>query len=485
MRSLAVLLALLVLGPVGLAGDARPGAKALPAPPVGIRWERDFQKGMRRAVVEGHPILFCVNALEGERANDDLAQVRYRSAAWGEATRGYVAFACNPNDHRKGNDPACTRYEDTTCSAHIEALDFFLKRFGPNLITPQHVILEPDGDVAFRKEYFTGVVGPVLLDSWLSALAPRSAQVQASIRRQGLLKELAQVPPGDLEARAALVLSARDGLAAATLVNALDDSHDEPRRLALIRALRKTPARQLPVALRAAEERVLWPQDEPTETLAWVVTLFAADRPAGVWAATRVIAHARETATTDAVLRAWAGRTADAPVPGVDDLPEAERPAAYEALLLARDPRVARPAVPASWTAARTLQIRRARAHGAPPPASARELAAALATPRPGPLRRALLGAPPEVLRAQADAIVTGLGRWRWARVRVAGALALLAAGGPHQGLVVPRLLAALDDPIEGPDTRALATRILGSDPGPDPAAWKRALEAHLAGAGR
>ena len=45
-------------------------------------------------------------------------------------------------------------------SGNRAALTWFTKRFGENLISPQHVIIEPDGDVAFRKEYYTGVVKP-------------------------------------------------------------------------------------------------------------------------------------------------------------------------------------------------------------------------------------------------------------------------------------------------------------------------------------
>src|SRR5262245_45652809 len=59
----------------------------------GIRWERDFQEGMRRAAREGRPVFIAVNATEqGEVANQWLHEKGYPSKEWGEASRPFVCF---------------------------------------------------------------------------------------------------------------------------------------------------------------------------------------------------------------------------------------------------------------------------------------------------------------------------------------------------------------------------------------------------------
>ena len=484
MRSIAVLCALALLAATAVAGDGDAGKNDKqakdkpPPPPAGIWWEADFEAGMQRATREGRPILLCVNALEDERANNELAGSTYRSADWGNATRGYVAFVCNPNDH----GTPCSRYERHVCSGHKAALDWFLKRFGEDLITPQHVILEPDGDVAFRKEYYTGVVGPALLEAWLSALAPRAAYARAGIGREGVVKEFAKIPLDQVDARARDWLSGPDGLSAAVLLNVLDDCYDPARRKALIGVLRHTQAVQAPVLVMAAEERVLWPADQPEETAPWIATLFAVDRTAGVWAATRVLARSEDPTARDAVLRIWAGRAPGAEAPGIGDLPAGERPAAYEALLLAGDERARATDVPTDWRAGHEDAIDRAlRKSGHTTPGEV-ELAAALASGVPGRMRAALVSASAGAVRAAAPEILAGLSAWRWERVRIAGALALLRAQGPYEAQVVPRILAALDDPLEGPGVRTAAVEILGNDPGAATAAWQTALAEQLKG---
>ncbi|MDJ0522776.1 MAG: hypothetical protein QNJ90_11975 [Planctomycetota bacterium] len=485
MRPLAFLCAWLALSTPVLAGDGKSAPKPKKPPrPAGIWWEKDVATGLQRAMREGRPVLFAVNALENERANNRLASVDYRSAAWGEATRGYVAFVCNPNDHMAGGAKSCSRYPGHVCSGHRAALTWFTKRFGDNLISPQHVILEPDGDVAYRKEYYTGVVKPALLEAYLSKLAPRVAYSRAGIGREKKIAELGKRPIDEtFEPHVVTWLRSGDGLAAAGVLNALDDSYDAPRRAALIRALRRTPALQVPVLIHAAEERVLYPGDEPAETRAWIATLFAADRASGVWAATRALVRMEDASERDAVLRLWAGTPADAPAPGIDDLPADERAYAYEALILAKDRRALATRVPAAWKAGRELEIARALRQADRTTSTPVDLGKVLssATP-PGTVRRSLLAADEAAVRKAADAVVMKLNHALSARVRIAAALALLKARLPQGGAVVRTILTALDDPLEGTETRAQALRVLGEDPGPDRAEWTRLMGERLKG---
>ena len=437
-------------------------SKAKP-PPAGIWWERDLKAGMARAAREGRPMLFCVNALETERANQRLGLSTYRTAAWGDATRGFVNFVCNPEAH--GEDP-CSRYERHVCKGHREALTWFLKRFGQNLISPQHVILEPDGDVAYRKEYYTGVVGPVLFENYLSHVAPPIAYSRAGIGRESKLKACAELPLPELDAFAKRWLDGKDGLAAAAMLNALDDCYDTDRRLALIAALKHTHDLQAAVLPIAAEERVLYPGDEPKETDAWVETLFAVDRKLGVWAATRVIARSNDAVVRDRMMRIWAGpnlASKSAPIL-IDELPESERPFAYEALLLAGDQRAKKDKVPGAWVAGREREIARARLKaGRVTGGISLDLKAALEAKDPGILRAALLAATPEQVRTHAEALMKGMNTWRADRLRIAAALALWKARAGPPVELAERLYRGANDVVEARPTREALDAIMGA----------------------
>lgn len=485
MRILAVLLALLLLVPASAAEESKSGAKPKKQapPPPGIHWEPDFERGQARATREGLPILFAVNALESESANNHLASSLYRSRAWGDATRGYISFCCNPNEHGSSAPGACDRYPGCTCAAHKKALGWFLGRFGQDLISPQHVILEPDGDVAYRKQYYTRVVGPSLLDTYLSRIAPQTAYAQAALRRAAQIKQLSQIPVAELEGAAKPMLSGLDGLAAAALVNVLDDTYEAPRRLAVLRVLRHTPRLQAPVLALAAEERVFYPADESAETLLWIEALFAVDRTYGVWAATRALVRLKKDAERNAILRLWAGTPSEGKDPGIADLPKSERAFAFEALLLAGDRCAQVPNIPASWSQGREREVLRARTttpggRTAVPGA----LKAALAEGHPRRLRPLILSASAAVVRQEMDGLIDVLAKSPSLRLRVAAALRLLEIRQPQGGAVVRLIRETLNDPIEGPETRAVAVKLLGDDPGQNQEEWERALTAHLQG---
>ncbi len=482
MRLLAFILAWAALSTVVLAEDGQSPKTKKPPPLPGIWWQKDYAKGMQRAMSEGRPILFAINALETERANNQLAQMQYQSAAWGEATRGYVPFVCNPNNHKGPGEQSCSRYPGHDCAQHQVVLQWFTSRFGDALISPQHVILEPDGDVAFRKEYYTGVVKPALLDAYLSNISPRIAYARAGIVREAQVKRFAKLPLEQLDEKAAGYLSGTDGLAAAALLNVLDDTYDAKRRAALIRALRHTHDLQVPVLIPAAEERVLYPADEPAETLLWIATLFEADRPSGVWAATRALVRLESEAERDRVLRLWAGSTEEGAKPGIDDLPEDERPNAYEALILAKDRRGLATKVSAAWKKGRENEIARALRKVGRTTATTVDLDTIKDGAAPAVWRPALLSMTPEAVRAQAQRVAWALKAMPSLRLRVAAALALLRGQLPQGGTVVQTILAGIDDLVEGRETRALAVRILGDDPGRNRAALVKALDSFVKG---
>lgn len=476
--ALFVGLAALCLAPAAGAEEPPKKPKAEP-PPVGIWWEKDFKKGMQRAAREGRPMLFYVNALETESANQRLGLTTYRSAPWGLASRGFVNFVCNPNEHGTG---ACSRYERHVCKGHREALTWFLGRFGQNLISPQHVILEPDGDVAFRKEYYTGVVSPSLIENYLSKTSPETAFARAGIGREKKIKAAGSLPLPELDAFAKTWLAGTDGLAAAAMMNALEDSYDKERRVALIRAMRHTHDLQSEVLAFFAEERMLYPGDEPEETFAWLETLFAVDRKLGVWGATRALVRMEDVSERDRVLRIWAGEALakkSAPIV-IGELPASERPFAYEALLLAKDRRAMKAKVPADWMEGRTSQVARARRKaGTITGAPQVDIPALLKEAHPGKLRAGLLGAPREALAPHADAIAKAMTRWRPLRMRVIGALALLKArAAKHADLAAETLWLGVTDLVEGEST----AKALGPDRGDSAAARAAGRERFVQG---
>lgn len=490
MRIIAALLALILLVPGAMAEEGKnaPKRKKRPPAPPGVHWESDFEKGMARAEREGLPVLFAVNALENENANNLLATRLYRSKDWGEATRGYVAFVCNPKQHGSTAAGACGRYPGSTCAQHMKALRWFLGRFGQDLISPQHVILEPDGDVAYRKQYYTSVVGPSLLDTYLSFIAPQAAYAQAAMKRTAQIKRLSKIPVAELEQAAKPLLSGMDGLGAATLLNVLDDTYEAPRRLAVLRVLRHAPRLQVPVLALAAEERVFFPGEAAAETLLWIEALFAVDRAYGVWAATRALVRMEKEAERSAVMRIWAAREVAGSKsvgtdPGIKDVPKDERAHAYEALLLAGDRRAHVSHIPRAWTRGRAREIMRARTlTPGSRPVPAGTLKAALLEGHPRRLRPLILSADMPEVRRNLDGLIDALAKSLSYRIRVAAALRLLEAQQPQGGAIVKLLSVALDDSIEGPATRALAVRILGKDPGRDQEEWRLALIAHVQG---
>jgi hypothetical protein len=460
--SLAGLLGL-VLG-ASLTGASPAGAEE-PGGADGIRWEASVEGALERSAQEGRPVLLCVNALESESANNALATVHYRSAEWGAATRGFVCLVGNPGDH--GSDAGgCRRYDRIPCAAHRAALDLVLRLFGPDLISPQHVVLEPDGGVFWRKEYWSGDVTPEGLLGLFVEAAPRLAIVHAGHAREKEVERLAKAPAKEAVAAATSWLAPNeDPLAAPAIVGLVVTTDDPRRRVALVRALgRAAPA----LRLASADAAFRAPEDDPALAAAWVESL--AEEPAAAPTLARLAVRTKDPALRSRALAAVAALAPDL---------------ARETRWLLGDRAGATAPAPDAPLRTRRAEARaglRARVH---PP-----LATALDAESAGDLRGALLEADAAEVRASAARVAVLVEGARQERVRLAAALALLRAGPLPEGVaadvperVAALLVATLGDAVEGPDTRAEAVRRLGDDPGHDPDVWRAALLGALRGA--
>lgn len=449
----------------------------------GIAWEVDLPAGLARAAAEGRPTLLAINALETEAANQRLATELYRSAPWGEATRAWVALVANPNVHGAGD--VCTRYEGgQPCATHQAVLRYVIRRFAPqgDLISPQHLILDPDERLAFRKEYYTGVVGPVFLERWLSRISPNLALERAADLRADAIDALEDVPLPELTDRAAEWLRSDDPLAAAAVLRATDYALDPLRRRALVASFAHVAPDHLDVPWIAAYDAVVDAADEPELARAWVEAMLAADPDRGHALAARAAVHAGSSTAAGPFLTllfdggAPPSRLTKA---GADPLGRLRaeaylllgRPVAPDAAALRGDGRV------------EARRVRRAQAKSGTGRKGASLTEALEPTASVAALRRALLEATPEEVRAH-EAEVRTLFRDRpEERLRVAAALAMLGAGLDEGGRVPEVVTQAVFDVVETTDIRPEAVRRLGSDPGYGEDAWREALRAHLEGA--
>ena len=464
-----------------------PGLSAAPSPAaagedaeVGIRWEPDLAAGLERARREGRPILFAINALDEEAANNHLAFQLYRSRAWGDATRGYVCFACSPGNHMRP-DGTNTRFLGTPSSTCQAAFRHVVERYVQDAISPQHVIVEPDGTLAYRKAYYTGEVGPALLESWLSQIAPSVAYSQAALQRETKVRELLAMEAAERASAVRTWALSTDGLAAAGALGVLDEVRDAEERASLVRELGAARPTQAAVLAWASLDAVLAPDDEPVVTQAWIETLLRVDPERGAAAAARAIARCSSEEARTALLAAWSGPL---PLdrPPLQRLAGKARAAAIEALAFAGDRRGLEEAP--GLDADGRVRLARARRLGGlatNAPTDARHF------DREDPLAFALAleRMPAEDVRANQAVLEDVLLKAPWPFLRARAALALVRARTPTvPGPVAEALLAAVLDPVESGDVRELAVDVLGEDPGTSLEAWRQAVQAAVQAGG-
>lgn len=448
-RCCAIVFGLLVLAGGPLEADDTP---------TGIRWETDFEQALALAAREGRPILIALNLLEEERANQLLASTLYKSRNWGDATRGYVCLVCGPNAGSPGK-PTSARYPEVPDATEASTLAYVMKRFGNNLISPQHIILEPDGALAYRKEYYERVVGPRLFRAYLCAIAPPTAFARAGVDHESEIQRLLAVPTPELAAQVKALLQDGTGSGPATLLNVLDETDDKARRTILIAALGGIESGYLPLVQWYAAASLAWPDDEGDAAIAFAKAITQLDAPAGSRAFAQALARSEAQDLRTRLIDAWTGGG------GLDAIPSRDRAMAKEALLLAGDARAARIEVEAPSP---EMKRRLERAAGKRAPVA--DLRAVIENRRAptARVREALLTATTEQLTPLRAFLLDKYKTTPYERVRIAIATTFLATGVSadwRPGLSAELLRAAFD-PIEGPATRRAIAHRVGEDPG-------------------
>jgi hypothetical protein len=441
-----------------------------PSEVPGVRWDGDVDAALARAAREGRPVLVVVNALEEEGATRMLAEREYPSKPWGDATRAYVCLVANGETH--GDGAACTRFRTIPCSGHRDVLSWALRRFsadGQTLTSPSHLILEPDGGIAYAKEYYTQDENPPFLDAWGARIAPRLLGKRAWALREARLGALEKTPDAGLAAAAKEWIASGDGMAPAAVVAMAALEAKPARRAALREALAATPKDLAPALFDDVDASSGDPSVDLDATLGWIRTALAVDPDLGDWAAARALARAPDASARARVLSTWAGT----PKPTLDAMEPETRVRAEEALALSGDVTAARP-LAARAPAGRVTALRIARAVRVATDASvtAADLRRALADGTRAERREALAWTT-AFEGEEHVALARGARRDPHADVRLAAAVALLHADDRSGA---EDLLAALDDLVEGPEVHAALVRWHGDDPGRPAGAWEPIL---------
>jgi hypothetical protein len=142
-------------GPIALLlGLLTPGGSFAQGQPQDIAWARDLNATLARARAENRPILIAINALDTERGNQAQRTTAFRNPALVATSRSMLCLIANPNDHDRGG--TCARYGSTDCKTHRDVLTYALRRWSRqgDIISPQHMILAPDGTLLWRQEYY-------------------------------------------------------------------------------------------------------------------------------------------------------------------------------------------------------------------------------------------------------------------------------------------------------------------------------------------
>ncbi len=133
-----------------------PAIFAAAAGPSQIAWHSTVDAAVETAKRDHRVILVAVN-MDGERANDQLAEDHYRDPTIGRIAANTCALIASRFDHGSGSSP-CPRFGHVTCAEHLAIERVVRKTWlegaeDGSIIAPQHVFLDPDQKVLLSVPY--------------------------------------------------------------------------------------------------------------------------------------------------------------------------------------------------------------------------------------------------------------------------------------------------------------------------------------------
>ena len=133
-------------------------ALALPllAPAGGIEWQPDYDAALALAAQEGKVVFVAVN-MDGERANDVLAEKTYGGRTLVKLSESCVNLVASNFNHAKAGK-TCPRFDHVECVHHREVDALVRERLlEPDeegyVVAPQHLWLDPGGKVLLSVPY--------------------------------------------------------------------------------------------------------------------------------------------------------------------------------------------------------------------------------------------------------------------------------------------------------------------------------------------
>ncbi|MCC7169669.1 MAG: HEAT repeat domain-containing protein [Planctomycetes bacterium] len=123
---------------------------------AGIEWQPSFDDVVARAKAEKKVVFIAVN-MDRERANDRLVADHYKDATLAKLASHTLNLFCSRFDHASGEKP-CPRAGSVACSAHMAVEKAVRAKIlkpadGGDVVSPQHVFLDPDGKVILSVQY--------------------------------------------------------------------------------------------------------------------------------------------------------------------------------------------------------------------------------------------------------------------------------------------------------------------------------------------
>jgi len=212
-----------------------------------VPWESSYELASDRAVEENKVIFIAIN-MDGEAANDRLANRVYRADSIAELAARTVNVVGSRFNHRSGNKP-CKRFGTVTCGDHrlvereVRGTVVMPDKNG-RVIAPQHFFLMPDGEVILSVTYeitrseleWCFVTAMLKLDPECGVVMPEGARVPRRLNMRGAAEVAVTVRPLSKDELEKALKAMRSGFGALTEASAFRQLlvTDDPKAVAYI-----------------------------------------------------------------------------------------------------------------------------------------------------------------------------------------------------------------------------------------------------------